>query len=107
MAILEAEEFLALRPTDAERQAIELGWSRLEGRTGDIPQSDAIRLLDKIRKRVDAIELDVSQMAVARMSEGRRTPRRHQRVALCIIGLIMSLMLIIGGITTFLSQLTR
>ena len=96
MLIRENAAFAALNPTDLERQAVGLRWSQVERRKGDVPAEDAVRLLGEIRERVGVIESHVASMPSNTAGEGRRTPRRHMRFALSIIGAVIVGSLVLG-----------
>ncbi len=75
-----------------EAIAMQLVWEK-EGHAGlDIPHIDQKRILAEIRDRVTSIETQTLRKGLARFSEGRKVPRRHQRVALLIITVLIGIL---------------
>ncbi len=76
-----SEEYLSLCPQPEEEEAIRLCWEA-EGSEGPVPAAEAIRHLQYVRSRREAIEASALDMLHQALSEGRRTPRRHQALAM-------------------------
>ena len=99
MALSIAPEYSALNPSSVEEEAIVLRWQKIEHQSNPIDTANAVRLLKEIRERMANAEQSAVEFAVKKMSEGRRTPRRKQQVAL-VIGILV-FVLIIAIVTIF------
>ena len=66
-----------------EWEAVKLAWNSEQ----PIPEHEAVRLLVEIRARKANLETEFASIAVKGIAEVRRTPRRHQVMAL-VIGLV-------------------
>ncbi len=95
MSLFTSPGYFELKATPEEEQAIRLRWTEVEKREGTPDLENAQRLLGEIRERVAAIEREAVAMATQEMSEGRRTPRRKQRVALVVLALMVVIIVVI------------
>jgi hypothetical protein len=81
--------------TPEEAKAIELVWAS-RGKEGQpIPEEEQASILAEIRARVQEIEAHVVRAGVRVMSENRRAPRRHQRVAFCMVAAVFLAVIIV------------
>lgn len=88
------EQSLALqaeRMSTAEEEAIEIVWRNRGEGSQLIPADEAIKILIEIRERVSKIERKALRAMLRSMNEGRRTPRRHQMIALIIVAGILGI----------------
>ena len=69
-------------------------WEK-EGGVGDPSEADQVRILAQIRERAALIEREAVEMGMARMREGRRTPRRHMRVAYTFLFIMVAVALLV------------
>lgn len=81
--------------TPEEAKAIELVWASRGNEGQPIPEEERASILSEIRARVQAIEAHVVRAGVRVMAENRRTPKRHQRFALCMIAAVFIAIIIV------------
>lgn len=69
---------LSIQMSAEEWEAVKLAWNS----DMPIPEHEAVRLLVEIRARKFDLEAEFASLATRGIAEGRRTPRRHQLIAL-------------------------
>ena len=79
-----------------EAQAVEIVWAK-RGCGGTMPADDALEILSEVRERTSRIEESFVRVGYRAFAEGRRTPRRHQLLALAVIcvGIVISVVLLL------------
>jgi hypothetical protein len=83
------------RITPEEAKAIELVWESRGNSGKPMPKEEESAILAEIRARVQEIEAHVVRAGVRVMAENRRTPRRHQRFAFCMIAAVFIAIIIV------------
>jgi hypothetical protein len=79
---------LSIQVSTKEWEAVKLAWNSDK----PIPEHEAVRLLVEIRARKIDLEAEFASLATRGIAEGRRTPRRHQVVALAIGVVVFSVL---------------
>ncbi len=90
-----------LTTTPEEQEAIRLVWQKEGHGDSPIPKEEAARILAEIRQRVAIIESEAVKMGYQAVREGRHSPRRHQRFALVVLTVALSVI----GIYYFLFRM--
>ena len=90
--------------SDEELEAVYRAWESEGGERSSIPEQDFVRLLVKVRARVQAIDAEAGSLAVRAIRESRQVPRRHQIFALGAIAALMGLSAFLYLISTLLDR---
>jgi hypothetical protein len=100
-----------LAPTDdldtaaAEAEAVRILYRRELGLPEEaavtVPSEDFYRLLSVVRARREAIEASALEMLHRATKEGRRYPRRHQRLALLILCALLLIAFAVAGLAGY------
>jgi hypothetical protein len=86
--------------SDLEIEACRLAWEK-RGGSGDPSPQEAATLLAEVRERQRVIERSAFEMVLRQTREGRRYPRRHQRLALLVM---LPILIVIIALSVWLAR---